>query len=81
MKHEKQFKIIAGPLKDKFNNLSADGTVVKFYFNVDSKTQLMEKVLLKGFAEIELSAVNFYGAQLYAEVKNTQSKTIILEIQ
>ena len=41
----------------------------------------MEKVLLKGFAEIELSAVNFYGAQLYAEVKNTQSKTIKLEIQ
>ena len=81
LKHEKQFKIIAGPLKDKFNNLSADGTVVKFYFNVDSKTHLMEKVLLKGFAEIELSAVNFYGAQLYAEVKNTQSKTIILEIQ
>ncbi len=70
------FKIIAGPLKDKYNNTVADGTLVSFIYTNNIKTCRMESTLLNGFAYINIPSDNKMKFQLRAEINNTVSKTI-----
>lgn len=70
------YKITAGPLKDKYNNTVADGTLVSFIYTNNNKTYRMESTLLNGFAYINIPSDNKIKYQLRAEINDIVSKTI-----
>jgi hypothetical protein len=73
---ENVFQITAGPLKDKNDNLIADGTLVTFIYDAD-KLSKMETFTLKGFATAKIPAVRNY--QIYAQIDRLISEKIILK--
>ena len=72
----KSYAVTAGPLKDKYNNLVADGTKLTFIYNDAAQTYSREVSLLKGYASTNILATNSYTLQ--AKVNDTNSATINL---
>jgi hypothetical protein len=72
------FEVSAGPLKDKYNNKVADGTMVVFIYNDGIQTYRMEAALLNGFAKISIPAEKNRTYTLTAKVNETVSKPITL---
>jgi hypothetical protein len=76
-KENEVFTVTAGPLKDKFNNTVADGTLVTFIYFDGVQTYRMEAALLNGIATVFIPS----GGKKYtltAKVNNTISHTITL---
>jgi hypothetical protein len=75
-KDEKSFSVIAGPLKDKYNNTVADGTQVAFIYSDGVQTYRMETALLNGYAESSIPALPTRNMMLQAKVNETVSEKI-----
>lgn len=78
IKEEHVYVVTAGPLKDKYNNMAANGTMVAFTYNDEEQTYRMEAALLNGFAEIKIPVEKNKLYQLTAKVNETTSKPIQL---
>ncbi len=76
---KKVYRIIAGPLKDRYDNLIADGTVVKFICDNGKFTNLMEEISLNGFASIEITAEEVNEYSIFAKVDDAKSLSITLQ--
>jgi hypothetical protein len=77
-KGDQQVLVKAGPLKDQFNNLVADGTLVTFVYDDGQYTYRTESALINGFAQTEIPIDIRNVFQLYAQVHTTRSTTIQL---
>ncbi len=75
-KEKELFTVTAGPLKDKYNNTVADGTLVAFIYNDSAQTWRMEAALMDGIATVFIPAGKKYT--LHAKVNETISNTITL---
>ncbi len=71
----------AGPLKDRFDNLVADGTVVTFIYDDGQYIYRTETALINGFALTEIPFDPGNNYQLYAQVHSTHSITIQLNLK
>lgn len=78
---EKAFIVVAGPLKDRHNNLVANGTLVKFEYSDDRHFFLKEATVLNGFATTSIQPENNKKYQLKASIHQTFSNTIELHPQ
>jgi len=78
VKDRQIFNITAGPLKDQYGNLVADGTIVKFIYNDGTYTHSMESALLRGYASIEIPSIELKEYTLFAKIDNTESISINL---
>ena len=76
-KEKEMFTVTAGPLKDKYNNTVADGTLVAFIYHDGEQTHRMEAVLLDGVANVFIPSTN-KKYSLHAKVNETISNTISL---
>jgi len=76
-KEKDMFMVTAGPLKDKYNNTVADGTLVAFIYHDGEQTHRMEAVLLDGVADVCIPSTN-KKYSLYVKVNETISNKIIL---
>jgi hypothetical protein len=76
-KEKEIFTVTAGPLKDKYNNTVADGTLVSFIYNDGEQTHRMEAALLDGVAIVFIPSIK-KKFSLFAKVNETISNTIIL---
>lgn len=76
-KERELFSVTAGPLKDKFNNTVADGTLVAFIYSDGTQTHRMEASLLDGVATVFIPSSGKKNS-LYAKVNETISNTINL---
>jgi hypothetical protein len=76
-KEKEMFTVTTGPLKDKYNNTVADGTLVAFIYHDGEQTHRMEAVLLDGVANVFIPSTN-KKYLLYAKVNETISNTISL---
>jgi len=76
-KEKEIFTVTAGPLKDKYNNTVADGTLVAFIYNDEEHSYRMETALLDGVATVFIPSAN-KKYSLYAKVNETISNTISL---
>jgi hypothetical protein len=72
------FQVTAGPLKDKYNNTLADGTLVTFIYNAAGQTWHREAALLDGLASVTLPARSNTNTAIKAVVNEIDSKTIKL---
>jgi hypothetical protein len=78
-KNEKAcYCVTAGPLKDKYNNTVADGTLVAFVYTDQQQTYRMEASLLGGFVTVIIPAQQNKTYKLKAFVNETVSKQINL---
>lgn len=76
-KEKELFTVTAGPLKDKYNNTVADGTLVAFIYTDEEQTWRMEAALLDGVATVFIPATS-KKYTLHAKVNETISNTITL---
>lgn len=76
-KEKEIFIVTAGPLKDKYNNTVADGTLVAFMYSDDEQTYRMEAALLDGVATVFIPASK-RNYSLFAKVNETISNKITL---
>lgn len=77
-KEKELFTVTTGTLKDNYNNIVADGTLVAFLFSDDKQTYRMEAALRDGVATVYIpSARKKYI--LIATVNQTVSNTLILK--
>jgi hypothetical protein len=76
-KERELFIVTAGPLKDKYNNTVADGTLVAFIYHDGEQTHRMEASLLDGVATVFIPSTN-KKYSLYAKVNETISNRITL---
>jgi len=76
-KENNLFTVTAGPLKDKYNNKVADGTLVAFIYGDNEQTWRMEAALLDGEATVFIPAAN-KKYSLHVKVNETVSGTILL---
>lgn len=72
-------EVKAGPLKDEYNNLVSDGTLVRFVYGTDAKRYQTETVLLDGFASSKILRNSDKPIWVWAEVN--QRKSRILKIR
>lgn len=76
-KEKELFTVMAGPLKDKYNNTVADGTLVAFIYSDGEQTHRMEASLLDGVSTVFIPSFN-KKYSLYAKVNETISNRINL---
>jgi hypothetical protein len=76
---EKIFYVTAGPLKDKYGNTVADGTLVSFNYGKAAGTAHMEATLLNGFASVSIPLAGNDGCRLLASVNNIVSQPVYLK--
>ncbi len=74
----KTYEITAGPLKDKHNNTTADGTLVTFIYNDGNYNYRIESTLLNGVTTVRIPKKN-KTMQLKAIVHHTESSIINLK--
>lgn len=79
IQNEKQFKVIAGPLKDYYNNLVSNGTNVAFVYNDDQSTYRMEAAVVNGFAFVKIPFEKQQRYNLTARINDIVSKQLILK--
>ncbi|HEX4957758.1 MAG TPA: hypothetical protein VFV46_06240 [Lacibacter sp.] len=77
---ENVFNITAGPLKDKYNNTVANGTMVAFLYSDGLRESRMEAALLNGLATVIIPATR-KNLWLRAAVNTTTSNTIQLNAE
>lgn len=77
-KEANAFLVTAGLLKDRYNNIVADGTLVTFKYNDGQYQYRMETALLKGYATAKIPAPRNVCFSLTAIVNETVSKPITL---
>ena len=75
---KKSFSVTAGPLKDAYGNLVANGTMVAFDFNSSNGVNRQEVPLLNGYATIILPLIDKDYHLVQAMVNETVSKKIFL---
>jgi hypothetical protein len=80
LKQKNVFVVTAGPLKDKYNNTVANGTMVAFIYNDDEETYRMEATLLNGFAHVKIPAAKNKQYRLVAKMNETVSAPIQLQL-
>lgn len=73
---EKVFEVTAGPLKDKNENIIADGTLVTFVYQNEYFTK-MEVSALKGFAIAKIPVISNY--KIYAQIDHLNSIQLFLK--
>lgn len=76
---DRAFKVIAGPLKDRYNNIVANGTLVLFKYYDGSKTTIREIASLNGYATDEIKVDGGKEYLLTANIHETHSKPIMLQ--
>jgi hypothetical protein len=79
IKDKKIFKVKVGPLKDPYQNLVADGTVITFIYYDAQSTYQTEASLLNGIASIEIPIEGIKAYTLFAKVGNVVSDEIQLK--
>ena len=72
------FNVVAGPLKDIYQNTVANGTLVIFKYTDNKQSFRMEAALLDGYATVVIPAALNTTYSLTAQVNQTISKQIIL---
>ncbi len=77
-REEKIFYVTAGPLKDKYGNTVADGTLVSFNYDKAASAAHMEATLLNGFAAVSIPVEGNEGCRLLATVNNIVSQPVNL---
>ncbi|MBC7722853.1 MAG: hypothetical protein H7068_12570 [Pedobacter sp.] len=77
-KQQQIFSVTAGPLKDKYDNAVADGTLVAFVYTNQQATYRMETSVLNGFANVNIPTEAGEQYQLWAKINETVSKVITL---
>lgn len=77
-KTENVFEVTAGPLKDKYNNTVANGTMVTFLYGNGEQSFRTETALLNGYATVFIPAEKNTTYRLTARVNETNSPTIQL---
>jgi hypothetical protein len=77
-KQKESFEVTAGPLKDKYENIVADGTSVSFIYTDNKTTNRMEAALLHGYATVFIPAAAGTSFSLNAKVNETTSANIQL---
>jgi hypothetical protein len=75
---ENSYKLIAGPLKDKHNNMVADGTKAAFIYTDGITNYRMESSSLNGFATTSIPAETGEEISLVVHINETVSSTIKL---
>lgn len=78
-KQENMFIVTAGPVKDKYNNVVSNGTLVAFVYNNRQNYFRMEAALLNGFATVNIPAEKNTTYNLTARINETASQTIQLQ--
>ena len=78
---DRSFKVIAGPLRDRYNNIVANGTLVLFKYEDGTKTTIREIVSLNGYAIDKIKADVEMEYLFTANIHNTYSKPIILQLK
>lgn len=76
-KEKEKFTVTTEPMKDKYNNKVADGTLVTFIYSDGEQTNRMEASLLDGVATVFIPSSKIKYS-LYAKVNETISNTITL---
>jgi hypothetical protein len=77
-KEKKCFTVTAGPLRDKYENTVADGSLVAFEYYDQSKTFRMEAVLQHGYASVSIPVLGGESMRIKAKLNETTSATIQL---
>ena len=77
-KQQQAFAVTAGPLKDKYANAVADGTLVAFIYKNQQATYRMETSVLNGFTNVSIPIQNGEQYQLWAKINETVSTVINL---
>jgi hypothetical protein len=77
-KQRNSYLVTAGPLKDKHNNIVANGTMVAFIYTDKTITSRTEAVLIDGYAETEIEANNDNPYFLKAHINDVASEEIKL---
>jgi hypothetical protein len=72
------FTVTAGPLKDKYDNAVANGTLVTFIYTNKQATYHMEASVLNGFANVNIPTEHGEQYQIWAKINETASKVINL---
>lgn len=72
------YRVLAGPLTDRYNNTVADGTQVEFVYTDGVYTHTMEAALLHGVAMVNIPADSPARYRLSASIHTTVSRTIDL---
>ena len=70
------FEVTVGPLRDQYDNLIADGTLVTFVYQNEYVGKI-EVNALKGFAFAKIPAISRYT--MYAQIGNLKSKQLFLK--
>lgn len=71
---QNEFTVLAGPLKDVFQNQISNGTLLTFTIRNSGKTWIIEEVAREGFVRVRLSAERFAGASIHANVAQVFSE-------
>lgn len=77
-KQQDLYEVTAGPLKDRYDNTVADGTLLAFIYTDNKATSRMETALLHGYATVFIPAEKQKSFSLTAKVNETSSATIQL---
>lgn len=78
---DQAFKVIAGPLRDRYNNIVANGTLVLFKYEDGSKTTIREIASLNGYAIDKIKVDGIMEYRLTANIHETYSKPIMLQLK
>ncbi len=79
-KQKDLYEVTAGPLKDKYDNQVADGTLVAFIYTDNKTTNRMEAASLHGYASVFIPAKGQSTVSLKTKVNETTSATIQLTL-
>ncbi len=75
------YLVTAGLLKDKYNNVAANGTKLNFIYFDSMQTYIMEASLLNGFAKISIPSPQRVSYNLIVKINNTYSSPINLQVK
>ena len=75
------YVVTAGPLKDKHNNIVANGTKLNFIYNDDEQTSVIEVSLLNGFAKTSIPSSQKGSYKLIVKINDTYSLPIKLHVK
>jgi hypothetical protein len=73
-----QLQIKAGPLYDRYKNLVAEGSLIRFVISDSTRTYQMESLVHDGYAEAKMPFIQNRTYSLYAYTNNVKSQNIII---
>jgi hypothetical protein len=73
-----QLQIKAGPLYDRYKNLVAEGSLIRFVISDSTRTYQIESLVHDGYAEAKMPFIQNRTYSLYAYTNNVKSQNIII---